>query len=133
LFRPRYNEAVAHWTLKANGEVLWQYPPMVVRQDRGRLTLRQLVGERLSWGAVFGAARAHAISLPMRALYVVGSPLIPAVRIARIARKVFGSGRNRVPFLLSLPSLIVMTVLWTAGEVAGCFTGRPAPQGDTAL
>lgn len=132
LFRPRYNEAVAHWTLKANGEVLWQYPPMVVRQDRGRLTVRQLVAERLSWGAVFGAARAQKISWPMRVVYVLASPAIPFLRVARVARKVFSGGRNIGPFLFSLPTLFAMAVLWSAGEAVGCLTGKPAPHGDSA-
>jgi hypothetical protein len=131
LFRPRYNEAVAHWSLRNRGEVIWQYPAMVVRQDRGKLTVRQLVGERLSWGSVFGAARHHEVSPGKRALYILGSPLIPALRIARIARKVFGSGRNIGPFLVCLPTLAFMAVLWTVGELAGTITGRPAPQGDT--
>jgi len=133
LFKPRYNEAVAHWTLMRKGETLWQYPPMVVRQDRGNVTFGNLVRERLSWGAVFGAARAHSVSRPMLALHIVGSPLVPILRIARIARKVFGSGRNIAPFLLSLPALVVMTVLWTAGEVTGYCTGKPAPHGDAAI
>ncbi|MEO8367668.1 MAG: hypothetical protein ABI806_00510 [Candidatus Solibacter sp.] len=131
LFRPRYNEAVAHWTLRGNGEVIWQYPPMVVRQDRGRLTVRQLVGERLSWGSVFGAARAHKISWPMRTVYVLASPLIPFLRVARVGRKVLGAGRNIGPFLVSLPTLFAMAVLWSAGEAFGCLTGRPAPHGDS--
>jgi hypothetical protein len=132
LFRPRYNEAVAHWSLKAKGEVLWQYPLMVVRQDRGQLTWRQLIGERLSWGSVFGAARANKISPAMRAVYVAASPLIPFLRVARVARKVFGAGRNIGPFLVSLPTLFVMAVFWSAGEAAGCLTGKPAPHGDSA-
>jgi len=132
LFRPRYNEAVAHWTLKANGEVLWLYAPMVVRQDRGRLTVRQLVGERLSWGSVFGAARAHKISWPMRVVYVLASPLIPFLRVARVGRKVLAAGRNIGTFLFSFPALFAMAVLWSAGEAFGCLTGRPAPHGDSS-
>lgn len=132
LFRPRYNEAVAHWTIQSKGETLWQYPPMVVRQDRGKLPLRQVVAERLSWGAVFGAARHNALSAPRLALLILGSPLIPAVRIARIARKVFGSRRNIGPFLACLPALTAMTVLWTIGELIGTCTGKPAPHGDQA-
>jgi hypothetical protein len=127
LMNPRYNEAVAHWHIMDKGGTLWQVPEMIVRQDRGPLGFFHLAGERLSWGAVFGGARAYAMSWPKRLLYVLGSPLIPFVRIFRIGVKVFGDRRNQIPFLLSLPAQFAMVSFWTAGETFGTLTGFPKP------
>jgi hypothetical protein len=65
-------------------------------------------------------------------VYVLASPAIPFLRVARVARKVFSGGRNIGPFLFSLPTLFAMAVLWSAGEAVGCLTGKPAPHGDSA-
>jgi hypothetical protein len=124
-FRPRYNEAVAHWKLLNEGETLWLWPAMIVRQDRRNLRFSQLMTERLVWGRIFGSVRAHSFSWPRRLAYIFGSPLIVPLRVYRVARKVFGTGRNVGPFLFSFPWLVIFIAMWTLGETIGTLTGRP--------
>lgn len=127
LWRNRYNEVTINWRLRDRGETLWQHPAMIVWQDRGRLRLRDLIAERLSWGRLFGGARAHYTG-SRRWIYALAAPLIPAVLVGRAARNVFRSGgRNRVPFLKAQPQLWILATAWTAGEWLGYVTGKPSP------
>jgi hypothetical protein len=124
----QYNEALVNWSLRAKGKMLWLKPEMIVLHDRGRLSIRALIAERLSWGRVFGAARARALPAHRLLFYIVLSPLIPFVIVARAAAIVFQRGRNRVRFLQAFPLCLLLAVLWALGELAGYVTGRPAPE-----
>jgi hypothetical protein len=119
----RYNEAVVHWAMARKREVLWQSPQIVVFQDRGRLSLRQLAAERIAWGWLFAYVRTRE-SFPLRLTYIFSSPAIPLVLISRMARKVFSGRRHRKEFLRSFPHTVVLTWLWSLGELGGYLTGR---------
>jgi hypothetical protein len=97
---------------------------MIVLHDRGRLAIGPLLAERFSWGRIFGAARAQTLSFPRLLPYIVLSPLIPLVISVRTAAKVLLGGRNRLLFLRTFPAFLLLTVVWTIGEVAGYVTGR---------
>jgi hypothetical protein len=124
LWAERYKEVTVNWALARQGAVLWQRPQIVVRQDRGVLSFRPLIAERLSWGRLFGCIRTREISGMGRLVYVVASPIIPLILIGRIARKVFSSRRNRGWFIVSLPQLTAVTFFWCLGEFIGYLTGR---------
>ena len=124
LWAERYKEVTINWALARKGFVLWQRPQLVVRQDRGKLSFRHLISERFSWGRLFGCIRAREISPLTRLLYITLSPGIPLILLARMARKVFSTGRNRSRFILSLPQLVAMTSCWCLGEFMGYLTGR---------
>jgi hypothetical protein len=119
LWREQYNEATINWALARRGVVLWRRPQMVVRQDRGRLAWRDLVAERYAWGRLFGQVRSRDVSLSRRTIYLIGSPILPLLRLWRIATKTFGGRRNRTSFLLSIPHIIVMATAWSLGEFTG--------------
>jgi hypothetical protein len=104
--------------LLKRGMLLWLRPQMVVRQDRGPLTLRELLRERFQWGWVYGAKRAEMMSRFARAALIILSPAIPLVRLVRLAVKVLRGG-NRRPFLFSLPYLLLLTLAWSLGELYG--------------
>ena len=126
LWEDRYKEVTINWELARKGQVLWRRPQIVVRQDRGRLSLKQLMVERYSWGRLFGSIRAHEVSPAIRLLYILFSPAIPLILIGRMAGKVFGGKRNRLVFLRSLPQTMVVTSVWCLGEFAGYLTGKEA-------
>jgi len=130
LWERRYNEVIVNWALAARGEVLWRKPSMVVYQDRGRLSLSALVRERLSWGKIFGAARAHELSLARLLPYILLSPLIPCVIALRVARKVLSGRRNRRVFLRAFPAFFLLTVFWSLGELWGYLSRKPSPLGE---
>ncbi len=123
VWHERYSEATVHGALARQGATLWQRPQLVVRQDRGPLSLRRTLGERYSWGRLFGSVRARELSFFGRLFYAVVSPLLPLVLVLRLARKALGKGR-RGSFLAALPYLLVLTSAWCLGEFVGNLTGR---------
>lgn len=123
IWSERYNEVQVHRALKARGAVLWQRPQAVVREDRGPLSFPDMLAERFAWGRVFGYMRIQQISRARRNFYVLATPLIPAVLIGRIIRKIFSSGRNRRWALYALPLMIVLSAFWCLGELTGYVTG----------
>jgi hypothetical protein len=124
LWTERYKEVTVNWALARQGAVLWQRPQIVVRQDRGQLSFRHLVSERISWGRLFGCIRTREISPFARLLYITLSPGIPLILLGRTALKVFSTRRNRARFMLSLPQLTAMTLFWCLGEFMGYLTAR---------
>ena len=55
-----------------------------------------MVGGRFVWGRLFATLRAREQSLVGRLAYAALSPLIPAVLLARVARKANRPVKNRV-------------------------------------
>jgi hypothetical protein len=76
-------------------------------------------GERFAGGVILAQARVARWSLARRLLYAGGSPLIPLVWLSRTLRVVrWREHRHEVP-LLTLPLMLLGTVIWALGECAG--------------
>jgi hypothetical protein len=123
LWRDHYNEITVNLGLAKKGTVLWLRPQMVVRQDRGVLNFKDLLGERYAWGRIFAVSRLKEMKSLTRLLYIILSPAIPVVVLGRIVWKVLRSRRNRLKLMCSLPYLIMLTVVWALGELVGYVTG----------
>jgi hypothetical protein len=119
-----YNEVAVHRAFMRKGAVLWRRPQMVVCQDRGSLSFIQQLRERFAWGNLFAAVRVREMTLPRRLLYAVLSPAIPLVLTARMAKKVFVTGRNHWRFVLSLPVFLSLGSVWCLGELFAYLSGR---------
>lgn len=126
MWEGRYKEVTVNWALARQGVTLWQRPQVVVRQDRGRLSLRRLVVERYCWGRLFGSIRIRELNTPTRVAYVLLSPAIPLVLLVRMGRKAFAARRQRMAFLRCLPHTAFLTSVWCVGEFVGYLTGREA-------
>ena len=124
-----YNEITVHEALIKKGAVLWRRPQIVVYQDRGFLSFSRQLRERFAWGNLFAAVRVREMTLPRRMLYVLLSPAIPLVLTARMAKKVFVTGRNRWRFVLSLPVFLSLGSVWCVGELFAYLSGRAYFQG----
>jgi predicted dehydrogenase len=75
-------ECVAHWALAANGSKLVWEPGAQCRHVN--LTCRRsLCSTMYHHGRIFGAARTRNFNTARRLLYVLASPLIPALRVYR--------------------------------------------------
>jgi hypothetical protein len=122
-WRQRYSEATVHGALARQGVTLWQRPQMVVRQDRGPLSLRRLLVERYSWGRLFGSVRARELSVFGRLLYFGLGPVLPLVLVLRLANKTVQASLIG-KFLPVLPHLLCLTSAWCLGEFMGNLTGR---------
>jgi hypothetical protein len=119
----RYNEVTVHGVLASRGVVMWRRPQIVVREDRGALFFPHLLAERYAWGRVFGYMRLQEFSLPSRLFYIAVSPLLPALMLWRVARRVLSGQRNRKSFLLALPPMIALALAWCLGELVAYVTG----------
>jgi hypothetical protein len=86
---------------------------------------------RFDAGRLYAARRAEAEnwSALKRTAYVIGGPLIPGLRFARLRRELFGGGRRRELVPRVYPGLMLGLVLDAAGQMAGYALGAGhAPQ-----
>jgi hypothetical protein len=120
-----YNEVTVHWALARKGVILWQRPGIVVRQNRGQLSLPALMAERFFWGRLFADRRVREIPFARRLGYIALSPGLPVVLLGRMARNVFGRRRGRVMFLRSMPAILALTLCWCLGEFSAYVHGPP--------
>lgn len=124
IWSERYNEVTVHWALTAQGVVLWQRPSIVVSEDRGSLSFKQVLRERFAWGRVFGFMRVQASSPPARIGLILAAPLIPFVLVTRALVRVLVKKRHRLAFLRAFPLTVILAVGWSLGELAAYITGR---------
>jgi hypothetical protein len=122
-----YDETAVHKALESSGETLWLNPDLLVRQDRGQLSLREQLRERFDWGRVFGGRRAQSVPGLHRALLLIMSPLIPALIVWRRTITAYRKGLSPMRILRVIPALSVLALFWTLGEAEGYLTGRPFP------
>lgn len=114
-------ETLLHWDLRAKGHRLYLEPAAEVAHTN--------FSRWSSWipvqfynGRLFAGMRARPMSLWRRSAYVIGAPLIPVLRLIRIAasrRSNWLLGR----FLLCLPALLIGLVLDGIGQMVGYAMG----------
>ena len=76
----------------------------------------QLVGKLV---LQFGQARMRGRGWPLRLAGALACPLVPWILLAKVARRVWRSGRDLAPFLASLPVLGLFAAAWALGEAEG--------------
>lgn len=81
--------------------------------------------QRFSHGRVFGAERAARVSFPRRIFYILASPFIPLVLLARATLNVLKSSTQPSKFFLSLPWMLFYSLGWASGELSGYLNGNP--------
>ena len=115
-------ETVLHWDLRANGHRLYLEPAARVSHMNFSLWMSWIPSQYLN-GRVFAGARARQMS-PLRRLgYAVGSPLIPLVRLMRIASGAIRSSYLRPRFFQSLPALVIGLTVDGAAQFVGYLFG----------
>jgi GT2 family glycosyltransferase len=117
-------ETVLHWDLRRRGLRLLLEPAAVVAHTNFSLW-RSWLPVQYYAGRLFAGSRARGMPGWKRLLYVVGAPLIPLVRLARIARQAVRarlSGR----FLASLHALAAGLALDGLGQFMGYLAGAGA-------
>lgn len=78
---------------------------------------------RFHHGRCFAGMRVAQASIQTRAFYVLCSPLLPFLFLARIIATVIPKKRYLKEFALSLPTSILAVVTWSAGEFYGYLMG----------
>ena len=110
-------ETVLHWDLRAGGHRLYLEPCARVAHTNFSLWSSWIRAQFFN-GRLFAATRVRSMSLPKRVVYVIGAPLIPLVRLVRIA----APRRSRellVPYLRCLPALAFGLALDGLGQMIG--------------
>lgn len=81
--------------------------------------------QRFLHGRSFGAERVARATASRRIFYILASPLIPLILLARVTRNVFKYSSHSVKFFLSLPWLLFYVMGWALGELMGYLFGNP--------
>jgi hypothetical protein len=116
-----FDEAL-HADLRARG-LRFYLQPRARTQHVNVSRRRSWLDERFSAGRAYAAKRVRIWPWRKRILYAAGAPLIPAVRLARIARDVRRTGRGALlPRLL--PTVAAGLLVSAAGEWAGYVLGE---------
>jgi GT2 family glycosyltransferase len=113
-------ETVLHWDLRARGYRLYLEPGAEISHVNFS-RLAPWIHVQFHAGRVFAAARAEreGWSWPRRLLYTLAAPLIPPVRMWRIARR----APARRELVDALPMLVLGLVLDGVGQFAGYLAG----------
>ena len=117
-------EGVIQRDLARNGHALWVEPAARTRHLNFS-RWRPSMDLRFHAGRVYAGYRTQEFNVWRRAAYIVGAPLIPAVRFVRIVRAVSKSPhRWLLPRII--PSLIASLLVSAFGELAGYVAGPGA-------
>jgi hypothetical protein len=95
---------------------------LIVRHER---TWRRgdVVATRFHHGRVFAALRVAGASALRRATFVPLALALPVVLAARVFREILHRRRCRWPALRSAHWILILSVAWAAGELAGYAAG----------
>jgi hypothetical protein len=108
--------------LRRRGERLRVTPDLVVRQGPS-VGFFAFCRNRFLHGRYHGREQGRGGGPANRWLRVVASPAVPAILLARIARRAISRGRARGLFV-GLPYLLVFLAAWAAGEAVGYLRGH---------
>lgn len=121
-------DTMLHWDLRRRGHRLYLEPDARVHHVYMTL-LRPFIEENYYIGRQFAATRARRWAAPVRLVFILGAPLIPVVRFARIVRRMAECGWLGGLLPGVLPSLLTALVVSAAGEFMGYAFGL----GDAAM
>lgn len=108
--------------LQAEGVQLYAVPAIIVHYGKSYRLCPFLV-RRFHHGRCFAGMRIAGMSPARRAGYVVGSPLLPIVFLARIIGAILPKRRHLGRFAVCLPMVIVAVLSWSLGELCGYLAG----------
>lgn len=117
-------EVEIHRALRACGERLVSSNQAAV-EYLGGAKLGSSLAHRVAHARRFGAGRAVNQSWSARMARVVGAPVIPAVLMGRIARRLRERNEPLRPWLPAVPHLALIVGAWSMGEAAGSLWGHP--------
>lgn len=124
IWNVEFHENLVHEALRARGHSLWLCPGAVVRQGR-EFSIASAVWDRYAFARLFASTRVESAPFSKRTLFAVTTPLLPFLLVGRIAMQITKKRRCVVPFLRSLPHIVLIASVWAWGELVGYITGRP--------
>jgi hypothetical protein len=122
-WRTSFHETRIHIALAEQGAPLWIEPRACVRAGR-RVYRSDALRERYAFGRYYGYRRIDPPHRHTRVWFALGSPLIPLLLLARMARASARDDYLSRRFLRSLPDLASLVLAWSFGEMLGYITAR---------
>ena len=116
-------EATVHAELRRRGDRLWLAPDAVVCHQRS-FAFTAFLRQRFVHGRRHGRDRCRELGFAARWLRALGSPLVPAVMLARIVRHVRRKRRGGHELIRALPFVLAFLAAWTFGEAIGTIEHR---------
>jgi glycosyltransferase involved in cell wall biosynthesis len=113
-------ESCLHPRLWAEGIRFHAAAAMVV-QKRGQFNYRYYLRQRYWFSRAYAGARGLPAS--HKVLYLLASPLLPLLLLARTAQRVIKKNCHVDKFILSLPLLMPVMIVYVAGEIVGYLAG----------
>jgi len=123
-----YWEAGLHAQLIADGVKFRPSPSMIVHH-RGPFDYGYYLRQRYWFSRAFAGARSRHLPVSRKMAYFLAAPLMPFLLLARMAQRVLRQHCHFEKFMLSLPLLIPVLMVYVAGE----FVGYLAGPGDSLL
>lgn len=123
LVRNGFWELDLHRRLRAEGRRV-TFDPAVRVTQRHSFGFRRFMAQRFEHGRQFGGNRFPGRPLPVRLAAAAAAPLIPAVFLAKIVRRVVRGRRYYGPFLAALPVMLCFLLAWSLGEAVGYLRPR---------
>lgn len=123
-----YWETFLHPQLEAQG-LRFLFDPAIVVRHKKHYTPGGFWRERFHYARWYAGTRRAQMTPVRRLVYLLLSPLLPPLILARLARHLFRIRRHRRDFVRSLPYLLGFTLAWALGEC----TGYAAGAGDSKL
>jgi len=117
-----YWEYFIHEELKKNGFRFLSMPTIVVLHKK-EFNFIYYIYQRFHYSRSFASMRRKKINSVKLILYIMSTPLVPILLLMRIAREIFVKKRYYKEFLLSIPFLIVFTIIYSFGELIGYLLG----------
>ena len=111
-----------HGTLLAKGHRFLSVPDMVV-YHRGPFEFRYYLGQRYLFSRAYTGVRAQSRSILWRLTYLAAAPVLPALLLGRMARRVVSKRCHIGKFVLALPLMAIALTVLVAGEWVGCLLG----------
>lgn len=115
-------ESWIHDRLRADGVPLRSTNRMVVRHIKP-FRLGHFLAQRFHFSRSFAGMRRVDQSPARRLAYGLGSLALPALLLARVARRVLAKGRHRGRFAACLPLVALFLAVGAAGEMVGYLLG----------
>lgn len=116
--RDGFWETFVHKEMLRQGMSLLKTPDIVTYHQKS-FTFAGFMNQRFWHGRQFGEARSAEMPPIRRAIFVLLSPAIPLIYLARITRRVLDKKRNVGKFVKSLPILTMFLLSWSLGEFTG--------------
>lgn len=110
-------ESWLHARLVERGFVLWCEPAAVLDHAKD-FGFREFVSQRYHYSRSYAGMRNAELG-SKRVLYALGSPLLPLVMYARIAKNVLARRRHRRELVLATPLMLLYMTVWAGGEAIG--------------